>query len=59
MTMDENDADALLQLGTLYARMEQPAQARRAFRQCLDLEGGSRWRWEVEEALRRLERPRA
>jgi len=55
LTMDENDADALLQLATLYVRMEQPTQARRAFRQCLELEGGTKWRWELEQALLRLD----
>jgi hypothetical protein len=54
LTMDETDADALLQLGTLYVRMNQPAQARRAFRQCLELEGGGKWRWEIQQALGRL-----
>jgi len=56
LTMDENDAEALLQLGTLYVRMEQPTQARRAFRQCLELEGGAKWRWEIERAIRGLDR---
>ena len=52
--MDETDADALMQLGTLYVRIEQPAPARRAFRQCLELEGGAKWRWEIHQALARL-----
>jgi hypothetical protein len=56
LTMDEADADALLQLGTIYARMGQPGLARRALRQCLELEGGSRWRWEIEKELARLDR---
>jgi hypothetical protein len=56
LTMDETDADALLHLGTLYIRMDQPAQARRALRQCLELEGGSKWRWEIQQALARLDR---
>ena len=55
LAMDETDADALMQLGTLYVRAEQPALARRAFRQCLELEGGARWRWEVEQALARMD----
>jgi tetratricopeptide (TPR) repeat protein len=54
LARDETDADALLQLGTIYARTGQPALARRAFRQCLELEGGARWRWEIDQALRRL-----
>ena len=56
LTMDENDAEALLQLGTLYVRMEQPSQARRTFRQCLELEGGAKWRWEIEQAILGLDR---
>ncbi len=52
--MDETDADALMQLGTLFVRTEQPALARRAFRQCLELEGGAKWRWEINQALARL-----
>lgn len=57
LAMDETDADALMQLGTLYVRAEQPASARRAFRQCLELEGGAKWRWEIEQSLGRIERP--
>jgi hypothetical protein len=52
---DEADADALMQLGTLFVRTEQPALARRAFRQCLELEGGAKWRWEIQQSLSRLE----
>ena len=54
LTMDETDADVLMQLGTLYVRTEQPASARRAFRQCLELEGGAKWRWEIHQALARM-----
>jgi hypothetical protein len=54
LMIDETDADALVQLGTLYVRMQEPALARRAFRQCLELEGGSKWRWEIQQALARL-----
>ncbi|HMB07830.1 MAG TPA: hypothetical protein VKP69_29380 [Isosphaeraceae bacterium] len=54
LAMDETDADALMQLGTLYVRTEQPALARRAFRQCLEQEGGAKWRWEIHQALARL-----
>ncbi len=59
LTIDETDADALMQLGTLLARTGQPAAARRAFRQCLELEGGAKWRWEVDRALAGLEAPAA
>ncbi|MFO0951874.1 MAG: hypothetical protein U0835_12130 [Isosphaeraceae bacterium] len=52
--MDDADADALMQLGTLFVRSEQPGLARRAFRQCLELEGGARWRWEIQRELARL-----
>lgn len=55
VAMDDNDADALMQLGTLFVRTEQPGLARRAFRQCLELEGGAKWRWEIQQALARLE----
>jgi tetratricopeptide (TPR) repeat protein len=54
LTLDETDADALMHLGTLYVRLQQPALARRAFRQCLQLEGGSKWRWEAQNAMKRL-----
>jgi hypothetical protein len=54
LAMDETDADALMQLGTLFVRTEQPALARRAFRQCLELDGGGKWRWEIERSLSRL-----
>jgi tetratricopeptide (TPR) repeat protein len=58
LALDETDADALLQLGTLYVRLQQPGHARRAFRQCLELERGARWRWEIEQALAKLGDPR-
>jgi tetratricopeptide (TPR) repeat protein len=54
LAMDETDADALMQLGTLFLRTDQPALARRTFRQCLELEGGAKWRWEIDQALARL-----
>lgn len=54
LALDETDADALMHLGTLYVRLQQPALARRAFRQCLELERGAKWRWEVQHALTRL-----
>jgi tetratricopeptide (TPR) repeat protein len=56
LARDEDDADALLQLATLYARTGRPDLARRTYRQCLDLPGGSKWRWEVHQALARLDR---
>ena len=54
LALDDTDADALMQLGTLYVRTEQPGLARRAFRQCLELEGGAKWRWEIHQAMARL-----
>jgi tetratricopeptide (TPR) repeat protein len=51
---DATDADALMQLGTLFAKTEQPALARRRFRQCLELDAGAKWRWEIGQALARL-----
>ncbi|MCA1693526.1 MAG: hypothetical protein LC749_01665 [Actinobacteria bacterium] len=54
VAMDDNDADALMQLGTLFVRTDQSGLARRAFRQCLELEGGAKWRWEIQQALARL-----
>ena len=54
VAMDETDADALMQLGTLFVRTEQRGLARRAFRQCLELQGGAKWRWEIEQELKRL-----
>jgi tetratricopeptide (TPR) repeat protein len=54
LAMDDTDADALMQLGTLFVRIEQPALARRAFRQCLELEGGAKWRWEIQQSIVRI-----
>ncbi len=54
LAIDETDADALLHLGTLHVRLHQPALARRAFRQCLELESGAKWRWEIDQALARM-----
>ena len=36
LARDESDADALMQLGTLYVRTREPSLARRAFLQCLE-----------------------
>lgn len=54
LAMDETDADALMQLGSLFLRTDQPGLAIRAFRQCLELERGGKWRWEIGQALARL-----
>jgi tetratricopeptide (TPR) repeat protein len=55
LACDETDADALLQLGSIYLRTQQPALARRAFVQCLELQRGAKWRWEINRALSRLD----
>jgi len=52
---DEDDADALMQLGTIYLRTRHPGPARRAFRQCLECEGGAKWRREIDRHLARLD----
>ena len=54
LARDDTDADALILLGTIYLRTDQPAMARRAFLQCLELKGGVKWRWEIQQALTRL-----
>ena len=54
LALDDTDADALMQLGTVYVRADQPALARRAFRQCLELDGGSKWRFEIDQVLSRI-----
>ncbi len=55
LARDETDADALMQLGTLFVRTEQPGLARRSFKQCLELETGTKWRWEIRHALARID----
>jgi len=57
LALDETDADALMQLATLYQRTLQRDLARSTYRQCLDLEGGAKWRWEVGRALAALDAP--
>jgi hypothetical protein len=54
VAIDDTDADALMLLGTLFVRTDQPSLARRAFRQCLETERGGKWRWEVQQTLARL-----
>jgi hypothetical protein len=54
LARDETDADALMQLGSLYVRTREPSMARRAFLQCLESSRGSKWRWEIQRALARL-----
>jgi tetratricopeptide (TPR) repeat protein len=55
LAFDETDADALMQLASLYVHTGQPALARKTFRQCLELEGGAKWRWEIGQSLAKLE----
>ncbi len=59
LILDETDADALLMMGLLFERTAQSSLARRAYRQCLELESGSKWRWEVEQYLTRIADPPA
>lgn len=54
LVRDETDADALMQLGSLFVKTEQPSLARRTFRRCLELDAGAKWRWEIGQALTRL-----
>ncbi len=56
LARDEGDVDALMQLGSVYVRTEQPALARQAFQQCLQSRGGTKWQWEIQQALARLDR---
>jgi hypothetical protein len=35
-------------------KTEQPTLARQTFKQCLDLDSGAKWRWEIGQALARL-----
>jgi tetratricopeptide (TPR) repeat protein len=54
LARDETDADALMQLATLYQRTDQPDLARKTLQQCLQSREGAKWRWEIEQALARL-----
>jgi len=51
---DGGDCDALMQLGTLYVHTGRPAEAKHAFRRCLELEPGKKWCWEIDQAIQRL-----
>jgi tetratricopeptide (TPR) repeat protein len=55
LARDEADADALMQLGSVYLRTQQPSLARRTFLQCLELRQGGKWRWEIQQALAGLD----
>jgi hypothetical protein len=55
LAWDETDADALMQLGSIYLRTRQPALARRTFQQALESKAGFKWQWEITQALRRLD----
>lgn len=54
LARDETDANALMQLGSIYVRTREPSMARRAFLQCLESSQGAKWRWEIQRALSRL-----
>lgn len=56
LAIDETDADALMQLATLYQRTLQFDLARTTYRQCQDLEGGAKWKWEIRQALASMDR---
>lgn len=51
---DGGDCDALMQLGTLYLHTGRPAEAKQAFRRCLELEPGRKWQWEIDQALKQV-----
>ena len=51
LAWDETDAEALLQLATIYQRTDQPDLARHTLQQCLELREGEKWRWEIQQAL--------
>jgi hypothetical protein len=55
LTRNENDVEALLQLGLIHVRTGQSELARHTLRQCLEIDGGSRWKWEIQQTLRRIE----
>jgi hypothetical protein len=55
LARDDGDADALLQLATIHLRTHQPALARRTLMECLELKEGAKWRWEIQQALQRLD----
>jgi hypothetical protein len=55
LARDDSDVDALMQLASVYLRVQQPTLARRTFLQCLELRQGVKWRWEIEQALARLD----
>jgi hypothetical protein len=54
LALDETDTDAMMQLGSIYLRTDQKTLARKAFRQCLEIESGQKWRWEISQALRAI-----
>ena len=54
LTLDDTDADALMQLASLYQRTGQVELARTSYRQCQDLEGGAKWKWEIAQAMKML-----
>jgi cytochrome c-type biogenesis protein CcmH/NrfG len=59
LALDENDADAWMQLGSLFVRTGRADEGRHALRQCLVVDPTRKWRWEVEQALTRLDGPAA
>ncbi len=54
LSRNENDAEALLQLGLIHTRTGQNDLARQNLLHCLELEGGRRWKWEIHQTLQRL-----
>ena len=54
LALDDSDSDALVQLGALDVRTDQPALARWTFRQCLESRQGAKWRWEIHWALAKI-----
>ena len=59
LQLDGDDADAHLYLGLVYRSLNQPARARASLRRCRRYDFQRRWRWEVQEQLKRLQEARA
>ena len=55
LVRNENDVETMLQLGLIHARTGQTDLARQTFRHCLELDGGSRWKWEIQQAIKQID----
>ncbi|MCK4909362.1 MAG: hypothetical protein KAS70_05640 [Planctomycetes bacterium] len=53
LKLDRDDPDAIFYLGVIARYLDQPRRAARLFQRCLSLDETEKWRWEINEHLKK------